>query len=220
MWGELWSQPTIGIQHAGWNVRQTVLGLVMASCVAAVAAAQSEGSISEAPLELRFGVLGHDLDLLNDGASGVEPGVDLSVEAVFASPRVLRFLGSPRPYVGGSLNTEGETSFAGVGLDWQTPMFGGVFFQGQLGYIVHSGELDLPEDREANMEETLFLLENKALLGSRDLFRTSVGVGYRVNDQWDVGVVLEHLSHGQILGDGRNQGLDNMGVRISRRFGR
>ncbi len=30
--------------------------------------------------------------------------------------------------------------------------------------------------------------------------------------------MYEHLSHGQILGDGRNQGLDNIGLRVSYSF--
>jgi hypothetical protein len=33
-----------------------------------------------------------------------------------------------------------------------------------------------------------------------------------------VQAVFEHLSHGQILGSGRNQGLDMAGVRVVYRF--
>jgi lipid A 3-O-deacylase len=31
--------------------------------------------------------------------------------------------------------------------------------------------------------------------------------------------MFEHLSHGQILGKGRNQGIDNVGVRVIYRLG-
>jgi lipid A 3-O-deacylase len=32
-------------------------------------------------------------------------------------------------------------------------------------------------------------------------------------------LIYEHLSHGQILGNGRNQGLDTLGLRVAYRFG-
>ena len=30
--------------------------------------------------------------------------------------------------------------------------------------------------------------------------------------------MYEHLSHGQVLGNGRNQGIDNIGLRVSYTF--
>jgi lipid A 3-O-deacylase len=31
--------------------------------------------------------------------------------------------------------------------------------------------------------------------------------------------LFQHLSHGQILGDGRNQGVDQIGIRLGYQFG-
>jgi lipid A 3-O-deacylase len=54
---------------------------------------------------------------------------------------------------------------------------------------------------------------NHVLLGSEDLFRTSLALTWKFSDTWGVQGIYEHLSHGQILGKGRNQGLDEIGVR-------
>ena len=54
---------------------------------------------------------------------------------------------------------------------------------------------------------------------TNDLFRTALGADYRLSDAWSVGVQWVHLSHGGVLGDGRNQGIDTAGVRFTRRFG-
>ncbi|MBU3921915.1 MAG: acyloxyacyl hydrolase, partial [Alphaproteobacteria bacterium] len=61
-------------------------------------------------------------------------------------------------------------------------------------------------------EETVFF-------GSRDLFRTSLALNGDLGDKWGAQVMYEHLSHGQILGSGRNQGIDNVGVRVIYRLG-
>jgi lipid A 3-O-deacylase len=56
------------------------------------------------------------------------------------------------------------------------------------------------------------------LLGSRDLFRTSLALTWDLSESFAVQGIYEHLSHGQILGSGRNQGLDEIGVRAVWRF--
>ena len=63
------------------------------------------------------------------------------------------------------------------------------------------------------------LAGSRALLGSRFLFHTQLGVDYAVTPRLAVGVYYEHFSNGQILGQGRNQGLDEIGARLSWRFG-
>lgn len=184
------------------------------------AMAQEDGrsDVSAAPFELRLGVYGHDLTVGNSGTGDIEDGENIAIEAVIASPAFLAFLGKPRPYAQYSWNVQDETHFGGLGLVWQTPVWRNrVFGEFGLGLVIHDGVIDLPEDRS----DPAFLdkLENRVLFGSRELFRTTFAAGYRISDDWDAMVVFEHLSHGQILGDGRNQGLDNIGLRFSRRFG-
>jgi lipid A 3-O-deacylase len=39
-----------------------------------------------------------------------------------------------------------------------------------------------------------------------------------MGENWGLQLQYDHLSHGQILGNGRNQGLDNIGVRVYWQF--
>ena len=55
-------------------------------------------------------------------------------------------------------------------------------------------------------------------MGSDDLFRTSLALTYDFNEDWAAQLMYEHYSHGQILGNGRNQGMDNIGIRIAYTF--
>jgi len=60
--------------------------------------------------------------------------------------------------------------------------------------------------------------DENLLLGSEDLFRTSLAINRELRDGWGVQFIFEHLSHGQVLGNGRNQGLDEVGVRFTYDF--
>ncbi|HAW57089.1 MAG TPA: hypothetical protein DCX29_20120, partial [Hyphomonas sp.] len=123
---------------------------------------------------------------------------------------------SPKPYVMGSLSTNSNTSFGGVGLHWSFPFSDKWSFEPSVGYVLHDGELNSPFP-QGSPEGDAFT-EDHVLLGSRDLFRTTFGLHYDINEAWGAELLYEHLSHGQILGNGRNQGLDNIGVRISYKF--
>jgi lipid A 3-O-deacylase len=56
------------------------------------------------------------------------------------------------------------------------------------------------------------------LLGSRDLFRTTFALEREFGDRVAAQLYWQHMSHGQILDRGRNQGLDYVGLRFSYRF--
>src|SRR5690606_8449663 len=105
--------------------------------------------------------------------------------------------GSPRAVVLGSVNSDGDTSFAAVGLAWTRRLSDRLSGELQFGLAVHDGSLEGPDPTHLQ-------------LGSRELFRTALGVDYVLNDRWAVGVQWEHLSHGELLaGTGMpNQGLD------------
>ena len=84
-------------------------------------------------------------------------------------------------------------------------------------FVVHDGETDnpfpngSPEAEEFNDEHVL--------LGSETLFRTSLGLTRDFEGPWEAQLFYEHLSHGQILASGRNQGLDEVGIRFGYQFG-
>ena len=62
--------------------------------------------------EFKFGVLAHDVGLFDHH---LETGADVNFELLFTPPEALSVIGSPRPQVGGSLNTaSGEEAEAGM----------------------------------------------------------------------------------------------------------
>ncbi|MGY6532715.1 acyloxyacyl hydrolase [Glycocaulis sp.] len=163
--------------------------------------------------ELRLGVAGHDLH------NNTETGVQITGQIVFDSPDLLSFAFSPRPYLYGSFNSDGLTNLGAAGLLWTGNFTENWSLDLGLGIAYHDGALDisdLPPDDPVRIR----LAETRALLGSRYLFHTQIGLDYAVTRNLAVGVYYEHFSNGQILGQGRNQGLDEIGARISWRFGR
>jgi lipid A 3-O-deacylase len=65
--------------------------------------------------ELRFGILDHDPGLFGGDK---ESGVDINFEALFHSPEVFKYILSPQPHLGASINTVGDTSKLYFGLTW------------------------------------------------------------------------------------------------------
>ena len=168
--------------------------------------------------EFRLGIVQHNIRTDHgDLASPKEDGPNVEAELVFASPEWLNLIGGPRPYLMGSLNTQGETSFGGVGLYWRWEFADGWAFEPGFGYIIHNGERDIPEEIRGTPAATQFEREHQ-LLGSRDLFRTSFALEREFSPRWAGQIYYEHMSHGQILDAGRNQGLDEAGVRFLYRF--
>jgi lipid A 3-O-deacylase len=185
----------------------------------------AETKFSDIVAEARFGVLAFNPDIgINPSNEGQEGGVSLQGELVFHTPKRLRwkYFFSPEPFIVGSINTGGDTSYGGFGLswDWQLGKKGRWEFESALAYIVHDGTIDVPFPGVGGNLENLEVSENNILFGSRDLFRTTFGLNRHLDEHWGVSFYYEHLSHGQILGNGRNQGSDSLGGRIYYRFGK
>jgi lipid A 3-O-deacylase len=160
--------------------------------------------------EIRIGVAAHDL------TDHSEDGPQITGELLL-SPIDLRWLGEPRPAFTVSINTQGFTNLASAGLLWDIEPVERLTLEAGFGLAYHDGvdDLDLSDPvRAVEVKET------RALLGSPILFRTTFGADYALSEQWSIGVFYEHYSHGQILENGRNQGLDELGVRLGYRFGR
>ncbi len=178
----------------------------------AIAAPAFAGPISE----VRLGVMQENVCVLDCDNANKEPGQNINGEIQFTSPDFLDIIWSPKPYVMASLNTQGDTSFGGAGLHWSFPFAGSWAFEPSFGYVIHDGELESPFPQGDPRSDAF--AEEHVFLGSRDLFRTTFGLHHEINDTWGVELLYEHLSHGQVLGNGRNQGLDNIGVRVSYSF--
>jgi lipid A 3-O-deacylase len=152
--------------------------------------------------ELRFGVLAHNIGPI---ASAREDGAQLNAELRVASPGVFEYILSPRPHIGASINTAGDTSFLYFGLTWTWNIYRGLFADFSLGGTVHNGWLN---SDDPNPEQRL--------LGSRLLFREALELGYRFWDHHSVSIMLDHASNAGLAD--KNQGNDDIGVRYGYHF--
>ncbi len=193
--------------------------------VSSIALAGALGAVWTTPCragpvdELRVGVMAHNICVTDCDNADKEHGVDLNAELAFASPSFMSRAGAPRPYLVLSLNTAGETSYAGGGLVWTWRFAERWRLEPGVGYVLHNNTSNLdnpypPEDPRRGPFQ-----EEELLLGSGDLFRTSLALTHDLTPRWGVQIAFEHLSHGEILGGDRNQGLDELGLRLSYRFG-
>ena len=160
--------------------------------------------------EVKAGVLAHDIAFFDHH---VETGPDVNLEMLFTSPGFLEVIGSPRPHIGGDINTDGRTSDGYFGLTWGIALiqnlfgFGdGVYGNGSLGGAVHDGSpLNGAEQPPGHK-----------LLGSRILFRESLELGYQMTPLVSVSALLDHISNANLAP--RNAGITNAGARLGFKF--
>ncbi|MBN8606323.1 MAG: acyloxyacyl hydrolase [Caulobacterales bacterium] len=167
--------------------------------------------------EVHVGVMQHNICVTNCKNADKEDGPNVEFQVSFDSPSFLNWAGSPQPYVMASVNTQGATSFGGFGLEWRWDFADGWALEPGVGYVVHDGEVDNPYANGS--PEAAAFAEEHVLLGSEDLFRTSLALTRDFEGPWEAQILFQHLSHGQILGNGRNQGMDQVGVRFGYQFG-
>ena len=165
----------------------------------------------------RIGVAQHNICVLDCDNADKEDGPSVTGELVFAAPDVFRYALSPRPYLTASVNTAGNTSYGGVGLLWNWDFAEGWSFEPSLGYVYHDGALASPFPQGDPRSDAFS--DVHVLFGSKDLFRTGLAINRDFGENWGLQLQYDHLSHGQILGNGRNQGLDNIGLRAYWKFG-
>ena len=166
--------------------------------------------------EVRVGVLQHNICISDCTNANKENGPNVQAELVFKSPKILRIIKSPRPYIIASLNTGGTTSYGAIGLNWNVKLGGKFSLEPGFGYAIHNGEKEPPYPRFD--ERNVTFNEENLLLGSRDQFRTSLSLNRELTEKLSAQITFEHLSHGYIIGGGHNQGLDNLGLRIGYKF--
>jgi lipid A 3-O-deacylase len=172
-----------------------------ASSVAQAPAASGKAEMALGP-EIRGGVQAHDVGFFG-GAK--ENGVDINLEYLFGSLEgsFFKAIGSPRPHIGLSVNTSGDTSQAYAGLSWQYTVYGPYFIGGSVGLSLNNGKT---ETRELDRKE----------LGSHVLFRESVEIGVRILPQHSLSIMLDHISNARLFD--HNEGMETIGLRYGYRF--
>lgn len=173
--------------------------------------------------EIRVGGTEHDVSIFGLGArKGKENSGAVNADIIFSPIEALSFIGAPKPYVGGTLNLGGKTSYGGAGVLWRTGLFENTFAELAFGGVIHDGTREVPDPRLATTIEELEFVRRRERTeieyGSRVLFRTQIALGYEINEHWAVDTFIEHLSHGNIISNGSNEGLDTYGLRLGYRF--
>jgi hypothetical protein len=161
--------------------------------------------------ELRAGVMLHDLELKYGVPFAIETDSldfskwqNLSAEVLFALPDndMIRFLGSPRIGLGGTLNFVGKESYARFAAVWHVPVFDtGLFVEPMLGGMVHDGYLHGAPPDQRN-------------LGCRLLYFYGANIGYDLSTTVDVMLTFEHGSHWGQCDPTANDGINRLGIRV------
>jgi lipid A 3-O-deacylase len=163
--------------------------------------AQSQSFISE----FRFGAFGHTIDNAPEMGS-----IDINAEILFnkpitsSDPWIEALL--PRPHIGATLNTAGDTSQAYAGLTWTFNLTDRLFLEGTFGGSINNG-FDGPAAR---------VPVDRNELGCNILFRESASLGFQITQNWNVMGTIEHSSHAGLCE--ANRGLTNAGVRFGYKF--
>jgi lipid A 3-O-deacylase len=131
---------------------------------------------------------------------------DVSLDVLFTSPDMdaFRWLGSPRPEIGATINTQGKDSLLHFGLTWQLPVFETpLYLEGTFGGAVNNGYLDDAPDGYRNF-------------GCRVNFYERFGIGANLTENVTTTLTYEHTSNAGLCEN--NAGLSNFGVRVGWKF--
>lgn len=175
---------------------RSILVLATVAAVAVPAAAPAQ--------EVFAGIYKHGVDTPFTLYTG-EGGADIELGYRFPGIEALSAIGSPSPYVIGSLNTAGETSFAGLGLGWRFGLKGPAYIRPGVGLIAHTGpsyRADVARNQETD-------------LGSRVLFEPELGLGYRLTPTISAEASWAHISGARVFNAQQNPGIDMWGVRLN-----
>lgn len=153
--------------------------------------------------EIYGGLYAHGVDTpftfdTNEGGVDVQAGVRFDeIEA----------LADVQPYVFGSANLSGDTSFVGAGVSWKAEI-GRLYVRPGVGLVIHDAP-SLRVDPETGMRTDL---------GSRVLFEPELAVGVDLDGRWSVEASWVHISNARLFNSEQNPGIDMMGLRVNYRM--
>jgi lipid A 3-O-deacylase len=164
---------------------------------------------ASAETEARVGAAAHNVN----GASS-EGGAAIQLELVGDRLSAPRWLFAPRPYAMASANLDGDTSYAAAGLYWRVRISDRWSIEPGFGFAVHDGALRNPyPDGDPRADA---FAQSHQLLGSRVLFRDSLGVRRSLENGRAVSLTFEHLSNGgSLFGHEDNQSLNELTLSYS-----
>ncbi len=135
------------------------------------------------------------------------------------------WLAKPSVHIILSGNSRVATDFVALGLNWRLPIgFGGrLYLRPGFGVAYTNGEANVGNAYAAGLTPAeharrLYLSQTRIDFGSHAQFEPELALGYRLTPRWGVEASYVHLSNGQILHHGKNQGLDDAGLRVAYSF--
>jgi len=173
--------------------------------------------------ELIAGVYAHDVSFLGSavgsGAADREKGADIQLGLRSGRIEALRLLGAPQAHAFVSVNTDGTSDFAAVGLSWRVPLGGRFYLRPGLGLAYTDGKVNLPPVNAPGLspdevQRRLRLFQTRIDFGSRTLFEPELALGAHLGGTWSAEISWVHISNGEIFHHGKNQGLDDAGLRV------
>ena len=156
---------------------------------------------------------------------GQEGGADIMLGVRTERIDALWWLFKPAVHFMVSANTDVPTDFVALGFDWPIAILHSQhwYLRPGIGLAGTTGEADVGSPyqpgitpQEAQRRE--HLAATRIDFGSHDLFEPEIALGYKINARYKIEASYVHLSNGQILHQGKNQGLDDVGVRLSYKF--
>jgi hypothetical protein len=196
--------------------------MVMHPFVRALAPGLVLAALSAGPADagdLFLGVYDHGLST----PAELEHGVDIALGYRTARLSRLTWLGKPSVGMFVSANSSVATDFAGVNLNWPLTIAGRFYVRPAFGMAYTTGEANIGNSGDltvspADHARRLYLTRTRIDFGSRFLFEEEVAFGYRLDRHWALEASYLHFSNGEILHRGKNQGLDDVGLRVAYTF--
>ena len=129
--------------------------------------------------------------------------MDFELGYRFARLKGLKLIGKPAPYVIASLNSQGDTSFAG----------GGAQLEARQGTGLRASRRRPDRPRWPSLRVGPDGLRTD--LGSRVLFEPEMALGLRLSPTVAVEASWVHISNARLFNHRQNPGIDMWGVRLA-----
>lgn len=189
-------------------------------------AAATAGLCASAPAraaDVLVGLYAHDVAFiggaLGSGAADREKGADIELGLRSDRIEAWRWIGAPQAHAFVSVNTDRTSDFVAAGLSWPIRVTERFYLRPGLGLAYTDGKAGLPPVNAPGLsaeevQRRLALRNTRIDFGSRMLFEPEIALGAHVTDRWSAELSWVHISNGEIFHHGKNQGLDDVGVRV------
>jgi hypothetical protein len=147
--------------------------------------------------EIKIGINQHDFD--RKLGNRIEKGKNINIE--FLANQVESLLNG-RPHIGISMNNQGYTSNVYSGVTWTFNKLNPFYVEASLGISLNNGVKKTSRKQRP--------------IGSNLLFRESLSIGYNISDDYNVSLMIDHISSADIAKP--NPGLTDIGIRIGYKF--